>query len=69
VAINRTLNVQKLLCVPHELVAEVEQFRAQTKISSGSEVWRQLIRKGLEAAREERETLQRAKEHQRQFAA
>lgn len=68
-AINRDLNMQKLLTVPHELVAEVEQFRALAQISSGSEVWRQLIRKGLEAVREEQVTLRIAKEQRRQMAA
>jgi metal-responsive CopG/Arc/MetJ family transcriptional regulator len=67
--INQDVYRQKLLTIPRDLVAEVDQFRAHTKIASKSECWRRLIRKGLDAEKLELEILEKAKEQRLHQAA
>jgi hypothetical protein len=52
--IDRTKNTRKVLTFPHELVREVQDFRFAARITTESEAWRELVRKGLEKWREEK---------------
>jgi hypothetical protein len=68
-AINRDINTLKHLTLSHLLVAEVAEFRARAEFASEAEAFRFLIRKGIDATREEAQMLREAKEQRRQMAA
>jgi hypothetical protein len=53
--IDRTKHKRMILTVPHELVAEVRDYRFVERITTESEAWRELVRKGLEVWRREQQ--------------
>ena len=56
----------KLFAVPPQLFEQVAEFRRNVELSNDSEAWRLLVRKGLQAVKEEQEILQAVKDRRRE---
>lgn len=52
---DKGLNIRKMISISPAMAAQIESMRWERKITSEAEVFRQLLEKGLEADRIERE--------------